>query len=167
MIVLSSLLVYAVLSITAAPADSDSLARLLERAKSDSSDLDSRLGLVEIYLEQGNFALAEDYLNQAKAIDSQSARVFFLWGRYYDYQDNLPSALNNYNRAIDRDSTLSKAWRARAYLHEIFANYELMLSDLNHALANTSDSAGVYYDIGVAYDYLGDVERAGASYSLP
>lgn len=164
MIVLANILVIAVLSVAGSPVDSDDLARLLERAKRDSTDLDSRLGLIEIYLEQGNFAQAEDYLNQAQAIDSLSAKVFFLRGRYYDYQDDLPSALNNYNLAIDRDSTLSEAWRARAYLHEIFANYELMLSDLNHALANTGDSAGVYYDIGVAYDYLGDTEKAGSSY---
>ncbi len=161
---LSNIIIFVLLAAAGNAGDPDSLDRLLKRAEADPSDMESRLKLIEIFIEQGNFAQAETYLKLAQAIDSSSAMVYFLWGRYYDYQDNLALAMSNYNSAIDRDSTLAEAWRARAYLHEIFANYELMLSDLNHALAATKDSAGVFYDIGVAYDYLGDIENAGASY---
>lgn len=144
--------------------DPDSLTRLKNAAEADPANISSRLILIEYYIENQNFGQAELYLKQAQAIDSLSAAIAYLWGRYHDSRDNLALAMENYNLAIGRDSTLWQALRARAYLHEITANYESMLTDLEVALRYTNDSAAVFYDIGVAHDYLGEIEKAGKSY---
>ena len=46
------------------------------------------------------------------------------------------------------------------FLLEIFGNYEQMLVCFEHALQNSDDSAGVYYDMGVALDNLDSIELA-------
>lgn len=140
------------------------IAELEAIAIQNPNDLVSRLKLVEIFIEQKNYAEAERYLKQARDIDSTSAELLFLWGKFYDSQDNIPAALQKYLSAVSCDSTLSQAWRKLGYLYEITCNYEAMLDCFKKALVTTDDSSGVYYDLGVTYDYLDSIGLALENY---
>ena len=151
--------------------DDPALISKLEKQVADNPDAwQSCLELAEIFIEQENFKEAKKYLLQAQEsyktgkIDTCSARYFYIWGLYNDYNVNIPVAINYYSKTIECDSTFSEAWRNKGYLYEIFGNYDLMLNCFKHALLSTDDSAGVYYDIGVTYDYMDSIELALESY---
>ena len=133
------------------------IAELEATAMQKPDDLTSRLKLAEIFIKQGNYTEAERYLKQAHIVDSTSAELLFLWGMFYDSQDNIPAALQKYLSAVEYDSTQSQAWRKLGYLYEITCNYEAMLGCFKKALVTTDDSSGVYYDMGVTYDYLDSI----------
>lgn len=140
------------------------IAELETTAMKNPADLMSRLMLVEIFIDQENYMEAERYLRQAQKIDSTSAELIYLWGKFYDSQDNIPAALEKYSLAVTYDSTNSQSWRNLGYLYEIICNYEAMLDCFKNAIIETNDSAGVYYDIGVTYDYLDSIDLALVSY---
>lgn len=146
------------------------IARLESQASANPNNWQVRLKLAEIFLNQANFSNAQKYLMEAQDIynvsspDSCSADLSYLWGLNYDYQDNIPKAIDYYNNAIACDSLCGKAWRKLGYLHEVFSNAEQMLYCFRKALAGDGPSAGLHYDIGVAYDMLDSLPQAIASY---
>lgn len=140
------------------------IAELEATAMRNQSDLMSRLELAEIFVDQENYKEAERYLEQAHKIDSTSAELLFLWGKFYDSQDNIPAALEKYSLVVACDSTHSQSWRKLGYIYEITCNYKAMLNCFKNAIIETEDSAGVYYDIGVTYDYLDSIDLALESY---
>jgi tetratricopeptide (TPR) repeat protein len=150
--------------------DPSYIANLEQKAKSNPRDWQSRFELAEIFIDQGNFANALIYLQQADAVlfnsesGSETARLNFIWGLYYDHQDDIPQAIEKYNASVKADPAYARAWRNLGYIYEVFSNGEKMLECFNHALAHSHDSVGIYYDIGVAYDYLEDLEQAISSY---
>jgi len=136
------------------------IAALEKQAFENPADLQSRLQLARIFLDQENYIEAKKNLVQAEAIDSFSAQTQFLWGKFYDQRDNIALALTKYAAAVGLDSTQSEAWHAMGYIYEITADYSSMLNCFKKALLNASDSAGLYYDIGVTYDYLENPDSA-------
>lgn len=130
------------------------IAVLENQAKTDSLNQTARLELAKIFIEQENYPEAHKNLIEAEKIDSLSGKLQFLWGKYYDQQDNIAAAFEKYSKAVTLDSSLSEAWRNLAYIDEITGNYQSMLERFGMALANSDDSAGLLYDIGVTYDYL-------------
>ncbi len=149
----------------------EDIATLQQKAAGNPKDWQTRLELVQIFIDQRNFPDAEKYLKQSEDILNENnpgneiSQLYYLWGLYYDTQDNIPKAGEKYNEAIAADSSNAKAWRRLGYLHEVFADGEQMLICFENALANTDDSASVLYDIGVAYDYMDSVEQAIKSYN--
>jgi tetratricopeptide (TPR) repeat protein len=130
------------------------IADLEKQAKADIHNVQARLKLAQIFIEQENYAEAKKNLEEAEAIDSLSGATQYLWGKYFDQQDNIAAAYDRYSKAANLDSSLSEAWRNLGYIDEITGNYQSMLERFELALVNTSDSAGLLYDIGVTYDYL-------------
>lgn len=146
------------------------IAELEKTAQNDRFNYQVRLELAEIYLDQDNYSAAQRYLCETDTIfaglDSSllQGRLLYLWGLYYDKQDNIPKAIEKYQAALEQDSTIAKAWRQMGYIHDIFSDGAQMLYCFEHALLFTDDSAGVYYDMGIAYDYLDSLQRAIESY---
>lgn len=143
----------------------EQIAVLEHQAKTDSLNQPARLELARIFIEQENYPEAHKNLIEAGKIDSLSGNLQFLWGKYYDQQDNIAAAFEKYSKAVTLDSSLSEAWRNLAYIDEITGNYQSMLERFGIALATTDDSAGVLYDIGVTYDYLELPDSAIISYN--
>lgn len=141
------------------------IAVLEQQAKADSLNQQARLELARIFIEQENYPEAKKNLYEAEKIDSLSGRLQFLWGKFYDQQDNIAVAFERYSKAIALDSSISEAWRNLAYIDEITGNYQSMLERFKMTLVNTDDSAGVLYDIGVTYDYLELPDSAIISYN--
>lgn len=148
------------------------IADLEKTVQTDPSDWQTRLKLAEIFIEQGNFTDAMIYLEQADAIllnidqGPEKSLLHYIWGLYHDRQDNIPKAMDKYKAAVEADSSCAKAWRNLGYLHEIFLDGEKMLECFNKARPFTIDSAGIFYDIGVAYDYMDSLEQAIKHYHM-
>jgi len=147
------------------------IVRLEQEANSDPANWKSSLQLADIFIAQANFTQAYNCLSLADQsyaqgfIDSCEADYFYTWGMYYDEKINIPKAIEYYSRTVECDSTFSQAWRNSAYLYEIFGQYDSMMVCLQKCLVNTDDSAGVYYDLGVAYDYLDSLEQSIICYN--
>jgi tetratricopeptide (TPR) repeat protein len=142
----------------------EQIADLEKQARVDTHNIEARLKLARIFIEQENYPEAEKNLREAEGIDSLSGMVQYLWGRYYDQQDNIAAAFDRYSKAVAFDSTLSDGWRNLAYIDEITGNYQSMLERFEKALVNSKDSAGLLYDIGVTYDYLEIADSAIIAY---
>jgi len=141
------------------------LANLEKKAANNPADWQTRLELVELYIQQDNLDEAQKYVLESVVAandggDTCNARLYYLWGKVNDLQDNIPEAMEKYTRAIECDSTISDAWQKMGYLHEVFSNYEQMLYCFQKALPSAEDQSGLYYDIGVAYDYLDSLSQA-------
>jgi len=152
--------------------DVDRIAELERKAANESANWEVRLDLAEIFLDQENLVEAQRYLRQAQvcfsnnAGDTCNARYFYLWAVYFDLMEQIPLAMEFYQRATNCDEIYSPGWRKLAYLYEVVAQYEKMLNCLKHALPGTTDSAEVWYEIGVTYDYLDNIKQAIEYYRL-
>lgn len=149
--------------------DPSYIANLEKKAANNPSDWQTRLELVELFIDQNNLADAQKNILEVAATatgggDTCNARLYYLWGKVNDLRDNIAGAMEKYTQAVRCDSTFSDAWRKMGYLHEVFANYEQMLFCFQQALPFTEDRSGLYYDIGVAYDYLDSSSQALNSY---
>jgi tetratricopeptide (TPR) repeat protein len=159
-----------IILLTANYDDPERIANLEAQAISDQSDWLGRIELAEIFLEQGNYISADKYLSEIEIMpgdsitDSAQSKAIFLRGLYYDLQDNIPEAMQKYIEATEIDTANARAWRRLGYLHEVFTDGEKMVDCFRHALAFTDDSAGVYYDLAVGYDYMDSLNLAVESY---
>lgn len=142
------------------------ISKLEKQAVSNPDNIQPRLELAEVFIDQENFKEAKKYLLQTQKIletaDNYScnAKYCYLWGLYYDLYGNIPAAQNYYSKAVECDSNYYNAWQNQGYIYDIFSNYDKMLYCFRQALKTTGDSAGIYYDMGVTCDYLDSLELA-------
>ena len=117
------------------------------KIKNHTDDLQSRLELAEIFINQENFVEAKENLSQAQQAmeiarqDSCNAKYYYLWGLYWDLNDNIAAASEYYLDATNCDSSFSQAWHNLGYIQEIFGNYNQMLYYFKKALLESEDSA--------------------------
>lgn len=144
----------------------EDISKLQNIISENPEDWRTRLELVEIFINQENSKDAVEYLVQTEKILStyqtgpEISHLYYLWGLYHDMQDDIPYAMEKYKKATETDSTNSMAWRKLGYLYELFSDGEQMLRCFKYSLINTEDSVGVFYDIGVAYDYMDSIDQA-------
>ncbi|UCC79066.1 MAG: tetratricopeptide repeat protein [Candidatus Zixiibacteriota bacterium] len=143
-------------------ADTDDNIPRLNRAVSENpDDFDAVRQLVEIFIEQRNYASADSILSEYLAKSAkQDAYATYLQGRLLDLKEDVNRAIDKYLQAIEMDSTLWQACRDLAYLYDIFSEYETMNSMLQKSIDFAPIPESLYYDYGYSFDMMGRLDSA-------
>lgn len=154
-------LVVSLFIFTVAYSQHDDITRLSQAVSEDSLDFDAVRQLVEIYIEQRNYASADNILSEYLAKSAkQNAYATYLQGRLLDLKENVNGAIDKYLRAIEMDSTLWQAYRDIAYLYDIFSEYETMNSMLQKSIDFAPIPESLYYDYAYSFDMMGQLDSA-------
>jgi len=139
---------------------SDDTPRLNRAVSENSHDFDSVRQLVEIYIQQRNFASADSVLKIYARCGEKNGYTVYLEARVLDLTENIEKAMSKYWEAIDLDSTLWPAYRDLAFLYDIFSGYETMNRLLKKALIFAPVPEILYYDYGYTFDMMGQLDSA-------
>ncbi len=85
-----------------------------------------------------------------------------LQSRLGEYQDSL----NDYNEALEIDPVLPQAWNGKGNLYFLAERFDEALTAYERSLElNLPERQVAYYNLGLAYERLGDRAMAESSYS--
>jgi tetratricopeptide (TPR) repeat protein len=85
-----------------------------------------------------------------------------LQSRLGEYQD----ALNDYNEALEIDAVLPQAWNGKGNLYFLAERFDEALAAYERSLElNLPEREVAYYNLGLAYEQLGDRAMAESSYN--
>lgn len=122
--------------------------------------------LALVFNNQGNYSSAAEAANKALQLDPRCALAYrqIAYVHYMDTQD-YPAALQDYSRAIELDSSDSRAyyWRGRTYY--VIGDDSRAVNDLTQAIQLDDTYATAYYWLGKAYYATDSLEQAISSYS--
>lgn len=110
-----------------------------------------KMTLGTIHVDQGQFGLGMQELEQARSLDPNSADVHAALAEAYRQQGRLADAKKEYQTAMDLDPN---EWRWPYLLGAMqidSGDYGGAESSLESALQKTPDNARILYDLGLAY----------------
>ena len=138
------------------------LTSLAACSKSDESQLVEygKLG-VESY-ENGELALAVEYLERAVEQDHTDALLYAVLGSVYYEMEKYDRALENLDRAIELGTDSEVAYLRRADIQRSRGQARLSISNYNHAFDLIQTSSGQAPTVSLADVYLG----RGAAYFI-
>ena len=113
------------------------------------------LSLVLLYDEIGNAAAAENYITQALYFYSNVAQVRWIASRHYRSQGEFPIAWEHARAAHELDPEFLDAGLLFSELSREKGESELALSVLESLLKYHRDSSLLWYQLGMAYRWLG------------
>ena len=140
--------------------DSDRIASLTRATGENPSDFESVADLVEIFIAQRNFTDADYVLSGYLNNHEINARAAYLKARIYDQTENISEAMQFYQKAIELDSTMWRAYRDLAYLYDIFSDNESMNALFKKAIQFAPTPESIYYDCGYTFDMTGQLDSA-------
>ena len=103
-------------------------------------------------------ALALDYT-------PDSAQMFVNRGRAQSMINNLGTAIEDFDRAIEMDPNLTEAYVRRANIQVQLGELELAFADLEYAIELDPDYELIYLKLGYAHEEEGDYEAAVEAYT--
>ncbi|MCK5794923.1 MAG: tetratricopeptide repeat protein, partial [Anaerolineales bacterium] len=116
------------------------------------------LGL-EAY-QQGDLAGSIDYFSRAAEFDKDNPDIYYYLGRAYYDNGSLELAHTALSLAIGLDPALKSALIYRALTAAQLPDSKDVLQDISRVLELGLDSAQEKYQIGVAYAFLGEDDKA-------
>ena len=90
--------------------------------------------------------------------------IFFYLGSSYYQIGDFPSAIQDYDKAIELNPYDAGSYNNRGVVYQQLEEYERAIQDYDRAIELDIRDAGVYNNRGVAYDKLGQYERAIQDY---
>lgn len=115
------------------------------------------------YARLKKYDLAIQDLNQALALNSQSAPAFANRGWVYNEIRQFERAVPDLDKALALDPQLALAYNNRGWSYTELKRYDLAIQDLDKALALEPQNAWAYNNRGNAYYYI-QPERAIQDY---
>ena len=88
-------------------------------------------GLTLVMINKYDSAI--EYYSKALAIDPNDAECYYWLAIAYSGKEDLPQALNNFNKAIELDPKYIEAYTMRSELHRKMGNKDLAEEDLKKA----------------------------------
>jgi len=99
-----------------------------------------------------------------KTIEGFNAIEWFEIGRQASIDNHLDKALNAFNKAIELDPKVAKAYVNRGHAYYYLGNYNQAIADYNKVIELDPKDAEAYVSRGNAYDSLGNYKQAIADY---
>lgn len=123
-----------------------------------------KMTLGDIHVDQGQFGLGMQELEQAESLDPDSADVHAALAEAYRQQGRLADAKKEYQTAVDLDPS---EWRWPYLLGAMqidSGDYPGAETSLESALQKTPDNARILYDLGLAYRKQNRFAEARSAY---
>lgn len=117
--------------------------------------------------KQGNYIASVAEFDEALNISPENAEAYQYRGRSKRFTGNYQSALEDYNKAIQRQQN-ANFYIGRAQTHLKAGNHELSIKDFDMALKinpQTTHAKTIYYNRGVAKQILKDEKGALEDYN--
>jgi tetratricopeptide (TPR) repeat protein len=125
-------------------------------------DAHVQLGL--LYAKARN-ELAIDYFNNALNIDPGNADVLYNLAMFYQEAGNYDKAIANYNIIIETDPDSFIAYFNLGFIHLVYLeDYASAIEFFTDAINNRNDYAEAYYNRGLAYELMLNVEASQSDY---
>ena len=129
----------------------------LENARLDSELADLKKKLTNVVdLAELRRLRAEVKANEEKFL----ANTHFLQGNKYYYEKNYPSALEEYNQAVELNPNLSAAYTNRGVIFYNLGEIEKSLADYNHAVELNPNDSATYVNLSSIYFDAGNIDQA-------
>jgi tetratricopeptide (TPR) repeat protein len=127
-----------------------------------AGDLDhvQLLANAEALIRAEEYDSAVGLLENSLADGDSTADLIYLIGLAHDSNDNIPTAIECYHRALEMDSLYWRPYMGLGYLFDIFAQYDSMNIYLARAIRLSSHPESLYYDYAYSFDMLGRDDSA-------
>ncbi len=116
------------------------------------------------YLKSGNFAQAEEYLNNATILAPDNYKAWYNKGMLYIKENKPMEALDALNRCLALNN-YSKAYMSRALLFQSTGRPEQAIADADKVIAAQPDNSKAYHLKADCLDQLGKTDDAINNYS--
>lgn len=114
--------------------------------------------------EKGN-EIALDYYNTAIDIAPNSTEAWYNKGMFFQNRQKLDEAKLCYRKIVDIDSTYSESYYNQGYIHLVYEKqYDSAIFFFDKAIEKDSSHFYAYNNLGLAYEYNGDIEEARSAY---
>jgi len=128
--------------------------------KATPNSIEAILGLAIISLKEGNYQGALDYVNHAFELDIDNAQTYYLKGMIDHAKGDLDAAVDNYSKAIERESDHLSASIARIGIYLDLNKKELALSNIDSVRESHPDDPRAAYLHAVLLAKMGDEARS-------
>jgi tetratricopeptide (TPR) repeat protein len=108
----------------------------------------------------GNFSGARQHLDQALALDANPGLVNFLFGMIAQGEANYEDAISRMRRAAEQYPEDSRVWKELGTTLLRNSSYEEAIQAFERSLAITPEDNSVHLSLALAYDSLGESQRA-------
>jgi tetratricopeptide (TPR) repeat protein len=88
------------------------------------------------------------------------AEEFFEQGKKDSLAENADSAISNYNKAIEINPQLVKAYNNRGIAYTWKKQYDLAIADFNKAIELDPNNGKAYNNRAIVYSYQGETDKA-------
>lgn len=95
---------------------------------------------------------------------AQNADVYIMTGNAKEYLGDLKGALEQYDMAVQDDSTYAMAYFNRAYVKRKLNDYEGAIADYSSAITFKPGYQIAYHNRGIVYVLLGKNDKACADW---
>ena len=109
--------------------------------------------------------IALDYYNTAIDIAPNSTEAWYNKGMFFQTRQKLEEAKLSYRKIVDIDSTFSDSYYNQGYIHLVYEKqYDSAIFFFNKAIEMDSLHFYAYNNLGLAFEYNGDLTAAKNAY---
>lgn len=109
--------------------------------------------------------IALEYYNSALKLQPHSVEALYDRGLYYQNTGMIEKAVNDYNELLKIDPTYGFAYFNLGYIAMKYEkDYRKAIPLFTNALAHENHYVEAYYNRGVCYENIGDIQKAKADY---
>lgn len=135
-----------------------------QAADQDQHYYEAYLELGVIYSSRKN-PLAADYLQTATRIDPGRGEAYYLLGLAYQEQDNIPKAIETYEKLLTIIPDFKEAIYNLGYINLVYLNdFEEAIKYFTRAIALDPKYTDAYFNRGYSYELKGDFINARKDY---
>lgn len=117
-----------------------------------------------LYMSQKK-PLATGYLQTATTIEPNRKDAYYLLGMAYQEQENIPKAIETYDRLLIIAPEFKEAHYNLGYIHLVYTNdFESAIRYFDQAIAIDPRYTDAYFNRGYSYELMGDFESARKDY---
>lgn len=117
-----------------------------------------------LYAAQGN-ALAAQYFQTAARIKPDRSEAYYLLGMFYQNQENIPKAVETYEKLLTIDPEYKEAHYNLGYINLVYTNdFEKAVSYFTTAITLDPKYTDAIFNRGYSYELMGDFSKARIDY---
>jgi tetratricopeptide (TPR) repeat protein len=139
-----------------------SVSRNSMRSSFTGSSVETYLGNVQKYMDEGDLDKALAEVQHASAVAPKFADVYFVMGLVYEEKEEPEIALEAYDRAIKFNPEHVGAYNNRGLIYDSMGDLEAAIADWSAAIEFDPEYVHSYHNRAVAYAALGNLEAAEA-----
>ncbi len=112
-------------------------------------------------MEAERYSSAAERLEKLSAIDPENSAIFYNLGVVYSFLRREDDALAQFQRAVDLDPQYAQAWYNMGQIYLLrYKDASRALNCFERAASIRPDYVGAHHQRGVAFELLGDSEKA-------